>query len=130
MGSESSNYSCRVPDDLAQEVDQKRERAHPETGEALAKSQAVERGLELWVNRPTWRDHAHAAAVHLSILAVVAFVTGETTEVLSIQESAMLAWVLLSVAAGALALSEFAGVIKESRFDVRQLLARLRGSEE
>lgn len=130
MASDSSNYSCRVPDDLAQEVDQKRERAHPETGEAIKKSKAVERGLELWVNRPTWRDHAHAAAVHLSILAVVAFVSGETTEVLTIHEAAMLSWVLLSVAAGTLAMSEFVGVVRELHIDVRRLLARFRRSEE
>lgn len=112
MASSDQHYSSQIPSDLAEEVEDKRYGVNPNDGEAVSKSEAVERGLKLWVEQPTWRDHALNAAVNLSMLAMVAFVTGETTRVLTTAEAAMLAWVLLSVAASSVAFVEFASVLR------------------
>lgn len=113
MASNSEKYTGHVSPDLAKRVEDKRAEMHPKPGEKVSQSKVVNDALETFVDQPTWRQQAHTAAVNLSMLAVVAFVTGETTQLLEMASAAMLAWVLLSVAAGTIAMAEFADILRK-----------------
>lgn len=122
--SEKQNYSGLVNPDIAEQVEEKR----AALGD-ISKSEAVERALREWTNRPTWRDSALNAATNLGLLAVVAFVTGATTNVLTTLQGTVLAYVLLAIGATVAAILELERVARR-RFDVRvgNLLKRGRHS--
>ena len=101
MPQDTEQYKGVVDTDTAAQIDRKRRQLGSDG--PITKSEATERALAQWADRPVWREQVLAATSHLALVALVVFIASHVSTLLAPAEGALLAWVFLAVAGAGMA---------------------------